>query len=58
MALNQPTTHHLLAARRVTIAERADAGASVSRISDADVVRSAKFALFDEPNLPYSEQVA
>jgi hypothetical protein len=57
MAVNQPATHHLLAARRITIAERVDAGASLSRISDADVVRSTKSAPFDEPNSPDSEQL-
>jgi hypothetical protein len=58
MAVNQPATHHLLAARRITIAERVDAGASLTRISDADVVRSAKSAPFDEPNSTDSEQIA
>ena len=57
MAVHRPETHYLRATRRITIAELADSGASRSRISDADVVRSVRSAPIDESNSPDDGQL-
>jgi hypothetical protein len=56
MAVSQPATHHLPAARQKRLADRVVTSALHLRSYDADVVRSAKNVSIDESNSSGKDQ--